>query len=267
MSKFKKIKDAAKGLVSAVVDTAEDTLKDAKSSVADGLNEFVSDNKTNKDPQGKGKKMNTEKIEAIVVADKPKVTEDNVKITVLAKGETVALPAMNTVAVGIEWDEATSGPEIDMDVSCLLVRPGKTNELVYFGMPQVNGKLITKCGNVLHTGDNLTGADDAEDQDDETIFAQLNNLDADVTSISFFANIYQAVEKKQNFGTSGHMSVRAYDLDTGVVFMKANLGVENSTDISMVVGEFRRTTDGWEYVSQAAGGNLSMQQWVDSNHG
>ncbi len=233
--------------------------------VADGLN-TVSELIEGDKPQGK------QMLKDIVVADKPVPAVKEGAIVVLEKGANIAIEAaIETIGCGIEWDEVTTGSDFDADVSCLLVDTDGANELVYYGMLQVGGKLITKCGSVYHTGDNLTGADDAVEgvavnEDDETIYAQLSNLPTSVDKVIFFVNIYQASQKGQNFGTTGTMKARLYDVDTGEVFMEADLMEDNATQTSMIVGEFYRKENGWKYKNMAQGGKQTVQEFVNSNN-
>src|SRR5690606_368640 len=87
---------------------------------------------------------------------------------------------------------------IDLDASALLVSGGKVVETVYFG------HLRTKDGSVVHTGDNLTGAGDG---DDESIKVDLSRVAAGVTHIVFIVNSYSG----QTFAEIDNASVRVVD--------------------------------------------------------
>lgn len=245
---------AGSNLLKAITGTVDDTYTEAKNGVIDELENVIKNNK-------KGRR----KMSKIIVADKAAPhKEEGVEIVVLEKGANIKIDdAIEGVSCGIEWDEVTTGADFDADVSCLLVKDGAQNELIY------HGKLESDCGNILHTGDNLTGADDAVEgvdveEDDETIMTQLNALDANVQKVIFFVNVYNAAAKKQNFGTSGTMLVRLYDSKTGNIFMEADLMEDNATQTSMIVGEFYRKGDSWKYKNMAQGGKQTISEFANS---
>ena len=193
---MKKIFNAFKALGNAVIETADEAADAAKTAVADEISEFTDKNKT---------KKRENNMSTIVVTPKVPYKEAG-EIVVLAKGANLEVStAITTVCIGIEWNETPEGqPEFDGDVSCLIVRKDKKqNELVYYGS-KVNGEIQSKCGHIIHTGDNLTGADDAVpgvdvNEDDETMVLELAELDAEVEKVVMFVNIHDAKARKQNF--------------------------------------------------------------------
>ncbi len=252
---LKTIREAAKGLVDAIADAGEQVVDNAKSKVADEVASFVDRNKT-KDPKGKGNHME-------ITAKVPFKNEG--ELVILPKGGNISVAAAITIiACGIEWDEVKTGPAFDADVSCLLVRTDKSkNEMIYYGA------LTSKCHSVEHTGDNLTGADDAVsgvdvNEDDETILVNLSKLDADVEKVVFFTNIHDAANRSQNFGTTGTMGARLYNNEDAHIFMEADLMEDNSTNTSMLIGEFYRKDTAWKYKNMAQGGNQTLQEFADS---
>ena len=74
---------------------------------------------------------------------------------------------------------------VDCDASAILLdQNGKLtakDRLIYFG------NLKSRCGSVAHTGDNLTGAGEG---DDEQILVDLSKVPSDVHKIVFVVNIY-----------------------------------------------------------------------------
>ena len=121
----------------------------------------------------------------------------------LQKGQKIDLtktnPGLKNVTVGLGWDAQKAkgfglfgGGTIDCDASVLLLKEGdKLSETVYFG------KLKSKNGSVRHSGDNLTGEGDG---DDEQVFVDLQSVPADIQKLVFLVNIYQAKQRNQDFG-------------------------------------------------------------------
>ena len=100
----------------------------------------------------------------------------------LQKGERVRLvktgaPALTEIVMGLGWDPARSGRSIDLDASVIAFDAnGKKLEIVWFL------HLTEFAGAIRHTGDNLTGKGDG---DDEQIIVRLDDLPANVSALVF----------------------------------------------------------------------------------
>ena len=257
-----------------------DRIKNSLSKVGDKLLNKVADTIDDVgeviDRTSQGKIMKVDNSTKVADIDVNKIvvpTKTEGEIVVLAKGANMNLSddiVTTPIACGIEWDEVKVGPDFDADVSCILVDNDGANELIYFGTPKTDGKILSKCKSVFHTGDNLTGADDAvpgvaTNEDDETIFVKLSDLPASVDKVVFLINIYGGESKGQTFGTTSTMQARLYDVPSGNVFMEADLMENNATNRAMVVGEFYRNESGWKYKNLSTGSNdSSLQKLVDA---
>ncbi len=131
----------------------------------------------------------------------------------LSKGQKISLQkeaggALSSVFMGLGWDVAKpaktgflsglmgggsgGSDSIDLDASCgLFDEAGNLVDVVYFG------QLRSKDGSIQHTGDNLTGAGDG---DDEVINVDLNRVPAGVKSLVFTVNSFtgQTFDKVAN---------------------------------------------------------------------
>ncbi|WP_432488658.1 TerD family protein [Kineococcus sp. SYSU DK018] len=105
----------------------------------------------------------------------------------LVKDQTVSLvktgaPPLSAVTLGLGWDPAARGRNIDLDASCIAFDArGKDLAKVWF-----MGKEAFR-GAIVHSGDNLTGAGDG---DDEQIRVRLGDLPADVHALVFTINSF-----------------------------------------------------------------------------
>ncbi len=105
----------------------------------------------------------------------------------LRKGERVSLvktgaPALRRVAMGLGWDPAPGKRAIDLDASVIAFDgDGRDVDKVWFMSKQGCG------GAVRHSGDNLTGAGDG---DDEVITVDLGALPATVRALVFTVNSF-----------------------------------------------------------------------------
>jgi tellurium resistance protein TerZ len=99
----------------------------------------------------------------------------------MEKGSVLDLPQqMDSITIGLGWD--TDDGEVDLDVSAVLLNAaGGEVETVFFG------QLESARHGIKHSGDNLTGAGDG---DDEQIQVKLNSVGAEVQQVIFVINIY-----------------------------------------------------------------------------
>ncbi len=172
----------------------------------------------------------------------------------LQKGQKVDLTKGNAglkaLVIGLGWDEAprkfslfNKQEDIDCDASALLInaQSGKLAgpiDVVYYG------QLMHRSGAVRHCGDNLTGAGDG---DDEQIIVELNKVPADYSKIVFVVTIYQARERKQQFGMIKNAFIRVVDADTGKELCKYNLSENYDGKTAMVFGEVYRYNNEWKF--------------------
>lgn len=109
----------------------------------------------------------------------------------LAKGGNVSLskaaPNLTRVLIGLGWDaRSTTGADFDLDASALLCNSGRVLGDEYFVF---YNNLTSPEGSVEHTGDNLTGEGDG---DDESIIIDLTKVPERVDKIVFPVSIHEA---------------------------------------------------------------------------
>ncbi|MDT0469064.1 TerD family protein [Streptomyces gibsoniae] len=105
----------------------------------------------------------------------------------LQKNQTVSLvkagrPLLSQVRMGLGWEPAFGGKDIDLDASVIAYGPQRNHiDSCYFG------KLSILNGAVKHSGDNLTGEGGG---DDEVITVNLGRLPQEVTGLVFTVNSF-----------------------------------------------------------------------------
>lgn len=162
----------------------------------------------------------------------------------LTKGESISLtkkvPSLTNVFVGAGWD-VNEGKTMDLDLSAFqLDANGKCvgkQGFVYFG------NLNSGDASVNHTGDNLTGVGEG---DDEVINVDLTKVAGNVQSIVFIAAIYLAAAKGQSLNDlkNAHLRVVNATNNEELAIFKIN---EPLSGASIVLGELVRDADGWSY--------------------
>ncbi|MGW6426422.1 TerD family protein [Nocardia sp. NPDC055053] len=165
----------------------------------------------------------------------------------LAKGGNVSLSKqtdnLTKVAVGLGWDvRTTTGADHDLDASALATGANlkvlSDQHFVFYN------NLRSPEGTIEHTGDNLTGAGDG---DDEVINVDLAATPPAITNIFFPVSIHDAQARGQSFGQIRNAYIRVTDANTGVELARYDLSEDASTETAMVFGELYRHNNEWKF--------------------
>ncbi len=171
----------------------------------------------------------------------------------LSKGGNVSLskeaPGLTAVNVGLGWDTNTfSGGEFDLDASAIVVNAaGKSlsdGHFVFFN------NLKSADGSVEHTGDNLTGEGEG---DDEVIKINLAAVPPEADKVVFAVSIYDADNRKQNFGAVRNAFIRVVNQTGGTEIARYDLTEDASVETAMVFGEVYRAGDEWKFKAVGQG--------------
>ncbi len=165
----------------------------------------------------------------------------------LSKGGNVSLskeaPGLTAVQVGLGWDvRTTTGADYDLDASALLC--GESGKVVSNASFVFYNNLTSPDGSVEHTGDNLTGEGDG---DDEVIKVNLATVPADVAKIVFPVSIHDAAARAHSFGQVSHAYIRVVNQADGVEIARYDLSEDAATETAMVFGELYRNGAEWKF--------------------
>jgi len=167
----------------------------------------------------------------------------------LQKGQAVRLEksgggTLTRVTMGLGWDVRKKkglfggllgggGEDIDLDASCLLFDGARRlTDQVWFR------QLRSKDGSVQHSGDNLTGAGDG---DDETISVDLSRLPAGTAALVFTVNSFRG----DTFDKIDNAYCRLVDATNNQELARYDLsGAGGHT--GQVMAQLVRQGDGWE---------------------
>jgi len=165
----------------------------------------------------------------------------------LNKGGNVSLskeaPGLTAVIVGLGWDpRTTSGADFDLDASALMCNTGgkilSDGHFVFFN------NLTSPDGSVEHSGDNLTGGGDG---DDEQIKINLAGIPAECDKVVFPVSIYEAESRGQNFGQVRNAFIRIVNQSGGTEITRYDLSEDASSETAMVFGELYRNGSEWKF--------------------
>ena len=188
----------------------------------------------------------------------------------LTKGQNISLsktdPSLKNVLVGLGWDaRSTDGQDFDLDASVFMATengkvPSDRHFIFY-------NQLVSPCGGVEHTGDNLTGDGDG---DDESVIVRLDKVESNIKSLFITVTIHDAEARRQNFGQVSNAFVRIVNNDTGDEIVRFDLSEDYSTETAMVFGEIYRHNGEWKFraIGQGyKGGLYSLCQQYGVNVG
>ncbi|KIA63691.1 TerD family protein [Nocardia vulneris] len=165
----------------------------------------------------------------------------------LAKGGNVSLSKqaanLSKVAVGLGWDvRTTTGADYDLDASALAT--GQNLKVLSDQHFVFYNNLRSPEGSIEHTGDNLTGAGEG---DDEVINVDLSATPPTITNIFFPVSIHDADARGQSFGQIRNAFIRVVDAATGIELARYDLTEDASTETAMVFGELYRHGNEWKF--------------------
>ncbi|MGV9314132.1 TerD family protein [Streptomyces sp. NPDC003691] len=157
----------------------------------------------------------------------------------LQKNQTVSLvkggrPLLSSVKMGLGWEPAYRGKDIDLDASVIAYGPQRNHlDSCYFGKLNILG------GSIRHSGDNLTGEGAG---DDEVITVDLGRLPAEATGLVFTVNSFSG----QKFTEVAKAYCRLLDAATGEELVRFDLtGAEPQTGV-MMAKLIRQYSGEWE---------------------
>lgn len=165
----------------------------------------------------------------------------------LTKGGNVSLskeaPGVAKMAIGLGWDvRTTDGADFDLDASAIVCgadgRVLSDQHFVFFN------NLKSPDGSIEHTGDNLTGEGEG---DDETINVDIGVVPAEAQKIVVPVSIYDAESRGQSFGQVTNAFIRVLDAANNVEIARYDLSEDASTETAMVFGELYRNNDEWKF--------------------
>jgi tellurium resistance protein TerD len=176
----------------------------------------------------------------------------------LSKGGNVSLskeePGLAKVLIGLGWDtRSTDGTEFDLDASAFLLVAGDRvrgdGDFIFYN------NLRSTDGSVEHTGDNLTGEGDG---DDEALKVDLTKVPAEIQKIAIAVTIHDGEGRRQSFGMVSNAFIRVANDATGREIARYDLTEDASTETAMIFGEVYRHNAEWKFraVGQGYKGGL-----------
>ena len=187
----------------------------------------------------------------------------------LKKGQRIALekvaPGLEAVLVGLGWDvnQTDSGTDFDLDASVFMLGSNEkiiTEEhFIFYNNP----KSPDKDASVEYMGDNRTGAGEG---DDEVVLVNLTKIPSDVQKLVFTITIYEADERRQNFGQVQNAFVRLVDVKTKEEVLRYELTDDYSLETALIMTELYRKDGTWRMSAVGAGYQGGLQALLNRYH-
>jgi tellurium resistance protein TerD len=160
------------------------------------------------------------------------------------------------------WDvkAVDTGVSFDLDASVFLL--GSNDKLIsdkhFIFYNNVTSPDPAKS--IEHTGDNLTGAGDG---DDEVIKINLTKVPAEIEKVVVTVTIHDAQERKQNFGQVQNAFVRIVNLQNEQEVVRYDLVEDYSIETALIMAELYRKDGEWRLNAVGGGYQGGLQALLD----
>jgi len=166
----------------------------------------------------------------------------------LQKGQRELISAPKfTVGLGWDTNSSSTGSSFDLDTSIFVL--GENKRLLSDSHFVFYNNLKTPDGAVEHTGDNLTGDGDG---DDEQIKVDLSKIGSDAAEICIVVTIHDAENRRQNFGRIRNSYIRIFD-GTKTEILKYELEEDFSIETAVEFGRIYKRNNEWKFEAVGAG--------------
>jgi tellurium resistance protein TerD len=177
----------------------------------------------------------------------------------LQKGQRESINAPKfTIGLGWDTNSSSTGTAFDLDASVFVLGENKKvlsdNHFVFYN------NLKTPDGSVEHTGDNLTGDGDG---DDEQIKVDLSKIDSNAFEICVVVTIHEAAARNQNFGQVRNSIVRIFNTDTNEEILKYELEEDFSVETAVEFGRIYKRNNEWKFEAVGVGMKGGLQDYLN----
>jgi tellurium resistance protein TerD len=176
----------------------------------------------------------------------------------LEKGQRVNV-GLPKFTVGLGWDANSSDTGVDFDLDASVFILGDNKKILSDEYFVFYNNLKSPDGAVEHTGDNLTGTGDG---DDESIKVDLSKINPKATEITIVITIHKAQERNQNFGQVRNSFIRIYNPDNNEELLKYELEEDFSVETAVEFGRIYKRNDEWKFEAVGAGQKGGLEDYL-----
>jgi tellurium resistance protein TerD len=177
----------------------------------------------------------------------------------LQKGQREAINAQKFI-IGLGWDtnQSSTGASFDLDASVFVL--GENGKLLSDSHFIFYNNLKSPNDAVVHTGDNLTGDGDG---DDEQVIVDLSKIESNATEICVVVTIHDADDRKQNFGQVRNSFIRIVDSGTNSDIVKYELDEDFSIETAVEFGRIYKRNNEWKFEAVGNGMKGGLQDFLN----
>ena len=177
----------------------------------------------------------------------------------LQKGQREAINAQKFI-IGLGWDtnQSSTGASFDLDASVFVL--GENGKLLSDSHFVFYNNLKSPNEAVVHTGDNLTGDGDG---DDEQVIVDLSKIESNAAEICVVVTIHDADDRKQNFGQVRNSFIRIVDSSTNSDIVKYELDEDFSIETAVEFGRIYKRNNEWKFEAVGMGMKGGLQDYLN----
>ncbi|MGV4413187.1 TerD family protein [Chryseobacterium sp. T1] len=177
----------------------------------------------------------------------------------LQKGQRESINAPKfTIGLGWDTNSSSTGQAFDLDASVFIL--GENGKILSDQHFIFYNNLKSPNEAVVHTGDNLTGDGDG---DDEQVLVDLSKIDANASEIIVVVTIHDAEARNQNFGQVRNSFVRIVDTNSNVELLNYELDEDFSIETAVEFGRIYRRNGDWKFEAVGTGMKGGLQDYLN----
>ncbi|MFH6995929.1 TerD family protein [Flavobacterium sp. FlaQc-48] len=162
--------------------------------------------------------------------------------------------------IGLGWDtnNSSTGSGFDLDASVFIL--GDNRKIISDAHFVFYNNLKSPDDAVIHTGDNLTGDGDG---DDEQVKIDLTKINPAVKEICIVVTIHDAVTRKQNFGQVRNSFIRIVDDSNNTEMVKYELEEDFSIETAVEFGRIYNKDGQWKFEAMGVGMKGGLEDYLN----
>ncbi|MCM0664591.1 MULTISPECIES: TerD family protein [Flavobacterium] len=162
--------------------------------------------------------------------------------------------------IGLGWDtnNSSTGSSFDLDASAFIV--GANGKILSDSHFIFYNNLKAPDESVIHTGDNLTGDGDG---DDEQIKIDLTKINPAVKEVCIVVTIHDAQERRQNFGQVRNSFIRIVDDSNNTEMVKYELEEDFSIETAVEFGRIYNKDGQWKFEAMGVGMKGGLEDYLN----
>jgi tellurium resistance protein TerD len=162
--------------------------------------------------------------------------------------------------IGLGWDtnNSSTGSGFDLDASVFIL--GDNRKIISDAHFVFYNNLKSPDEAVIHTGDNLTGDGDG---DDERVKIDLTKINPAVKEICIVVTIHDAVNRKQNFGQVRNSFIRIVDDSNNTEMVKYELEEDFSIETAVEFGRIYNKDGQWKFEAMGVGMKGGLEDYLN----